>query len=88
VKRPVAWWVKRLDDAGIPCGPINDIAQAMADPQVAARGLRIDLSHPLAGVAPLVANPIVVRDAPTYELASDAGAAHRRDPARARGYRR
>jgi formyl-CoA transferase len=68
VKRPVAWWVKCLDDAGIPCGPINDIAQAMADPQVAARGLRVDLSHPLAGVVPLVANPIKLSATPpTYE---------------------
>ncbi len=68
VKRPVAWWVQRLDDAGIPCGPINDIAQAMADPQVAARGLRIDLQHPLAGAVPLVANPIKLSATPpTYE---------------------
>jgi crotonobetainyl-CoA:carnitine CoA-transferase CaiB-like acyl-CoA transferase len=42
----------------VPCGPINDIAQALADPQVAARGLRVDLPHPLAGSVPLVANPI------------------------------
>jgi crotonobetainyl-CoA:carnitine CoA-transferase CaiB-like acyl-CoA transferase len=68
VKRPVAWWVQRLDDAGIPCGPINDIAQAMADPQVAARGLRIDLQHPLAGTVPMVANPIKLSATPpTYE---------------------
>jgi formyl-CoA transferase len=68
VKRPVAWWVQRLDQAGIPCGPINDIAQAMADPQVATRGLRIDLPHPLAGVVPLVGNPIKLSATPpTYE---------------------
>ncbi len=56
--RPVAFWVERLEAAGVPCGPINNIAQALADPQVAARALRIDLPHPLAGVVPLVANPI------------------------------
>jgi formyl-CoA transferase len=56
--QPVAFWVGQLEAAGVPCGPINNIAQAMADPQVAARGLRIDLPHPLAGSVPLVANPI------------------------------
>ena len=66
--RPVAFWVERLEAAGVPCGPINNIAQALADPQVAARGLRIDLPHPLAGVVPLVANPIKLSATPpVYE---------------------
>ena len=63
-KRPVAFWVRELDAVGVPCGPINNIAQAMADPQVAARGLRIDLPHPLAGTVPLVANPIKLSATP------------------------
>jgi crotonobetainyl-CoA:carnitine CoA-transferase CaiB-like acyl-CoA transferase len=68
--RPVAFWVERLEAAGVPCGPINDIAQALADPQVAARALRIDLPHPLAGVLPMVANPIkFTATPPTYERA-------------------
>jgi glutaryl-CoA transferase len=68
--RPVAFWVEQLDAAGVPCGPINDIAQALADPQVAARALRIDLPHPLAGVVPLVANPIKLSATPpAYERA-------------------
>jgi formyl-CoA transferase len=66
--RPVAFWVDRLEAAGVPCGPINNIAQALADPQVAARDLRIDLPHPLAGVVPLVANPIKLSATPAvYE---------------------
>jgi crotonobetainyl-CoA:carnitine CoA-transferase CaiB-like acyl-CoA transferase len=66
--RPVAFWVERLEGAGVPCGPINNIAQALADPQVAARALRIDLPHPLAGVVPLVANPIKLSATPpVYE---------------------
>jgi formyl-CoA transferase len=62
--RPVAFWVERLEGAGVPCGPINNIAQALADPQVAARALRIDLPHPLSGVVPLVANPIKLSATP------------------------
>ena len=34
-------WVELLGPVGVPCGPINDIEQAFADPQVAARGLKI-----------------------------------------------
>ena len=68
-QRPVTAWVEQLDAAGVPCGPINDIAHALADPQVAARGLRVDLPHPLAGRVPLVANPIKLSATPpTYEL--------------------
>ncbi len=47
-----------LDAAGVPWGPINSIEQLFADPQVKARGLRIDLDHPLAGSVPTVRNPI------------------------------
>ncbi|MGQ0834515.1 MAG: CaiB/BaiF CoA transferase family protein [Gammaproteobacteria bacterium] len=51
-------WLAALNAASVPCGPINDIGQAFAEPQVRHRGLRIDLAHPLAGTVPLVANPI------------------------------
>jgi crotonobetainyl-CoA:carnitine CoA-transferase CaiB-like acyl-CoA transferase len=44
-----------LSAAGIPAGPINDVAQVFADPQVIARGLRID-----PGGTPGVASPIVL----------------------------
>jgi CoA:oxalate CoA-transferase len=36
---PVAHWLARLDAAGVPAGPLNDVAAMMADPQVAARGV-------------------------------------------------
>jgi formyl-CoA transferase len=69
-ERPVVYWVEALDAARVPCGPINDIAHALADPQVAARGMRIDLPHALAGTVPLVANPIKLSETPaTYERA-------------------
>jgi crotonobetainyl-CoA:carnitine CoA-transferase CaiB-like acyl-CoA transferase len=56
--KPVSFWTETLERAGVPCGPINTIAQALADPQVVARGLRIDVPHPLAGHVPLVGSPI------------------------------
>ena len=51
-------WLGALEAAGVPCGPINRLDQVFADPQVVARGLRLDLAHPLAGTAPQVATPI------------------------------
>jgi crotonobetainyl-CoA:carnitine CoA-transferase CaiB-like acyl-CoA transferase len=56
--RPRAHWLEGLPKLGVPCGPINDIAQAFAEPQVRARGMKIDLPHPQAGTVPGVANPL------------------------------
>jgi crotonobetainyl-CoA:carnitine CoA-transferase CaiB-like acyl-CoA transferase len=58
VFRTTAEWVSALEKAGVPCGPINDLAQVFADPQVLARGLRVELPHPLAGSVPQVASPL------------------------------
>lgn len=51
-------WLGALEAVGVPCGPINDIAQVFADPQVQARNIRQDLPHPEAGTVPTVASPI------------------------------
>jgi crotonobetainyl-CoA:carnitine CoA-transferase CaiB-like acyl-CoA transferase len=58
VMKTTAQWIEQLESQAVPCGPINRIDQVFADPQVQARGLRVDLPHPLAGTLPLVANPI------------------------------
>jgi formyl-CoA transferase len=76
-RRPVAYWVEALERAGVPCGPINSIAQALADPQIVARGLRIDLPHPLAGHVPLVGSPIrMSATPPAYDRAPPLLGAH------------
>jgi crotonobetainyl-CoA:carnitine CoA-transferase CaiB-like acyl-CoA transferase len=51
-------WLDALERAGVPCGPINTLDQVFADPQVAARGMKLDLPHPLAGTVPQVAAPL------------------------------
>ncbi|MBN9420971.1 MAG: CoA transferase [Candidatus Accumulibacter sp. 66-26] len=58
VLRTTAAWIAALENAAVPCGPINDLAGVFADPQVQARGLRVDLPHAAGGVAPQVSNPI------------------------------
>ncbi len=56
--RSTTAWVRELTAAGVPCGPINDIAAAFAEPQVVHRGLRIEQPHPTAGRVPGVRNPV------------------------------
>jgi len=56
--RRVQEWLPLLERAKVACAPINDIGQVFADPQVVARGMRVDLPHPLAGTIPSIANPI------------------------------
>jgi crotonobetainyl-CoA:carnitine CoA-transferase CaiB-like acyl-CoA transferase len=58
VMRTTRAWIDLFEAAGVPCGPINDLAGVFADPQVVARGLHVELQHPVAGRVPLVANPI------------------------------
>ena len=57
-KRDTAGWVALLDAAGVPCGPINNIAQAFDDPQVLARGMMIEVEHALGAKAPMVRSPM------------------------------
>jgi crotonobetainyl-CoA:carnitine CoA-transferase CaiB-like acyl-CoA transferase len=58
VTRTMRDWLQALERAGVPCGPINTVADVFADPQVQARGLKLDLPHPSIGAVPSVANPI------------------------------
>ncbi|MEN5033005.1 CaiB/BaiF CoA-transferase family protein [Pseudomonas sp. Ps21-P2] len=58
VFKTTAEWVTALEGAGVPCGPINDVAQVFADPQVQFRGLQVELPHALGGTVPQVASPI------------------------------
>ena len=57
-RRTTRDWVAALDQAGVPNGPINSIEQVFQEPQVIARGMRIELEHPVAGKVPLVASPM------------------------------
>ena len=64
VMRTTHEWIAALEDAGVPCGPINRIDEVFADPHVQARGMRIEMPHPAAGTVPLVANPIRLSGSP------------------------
>jgi crotonobetainyl-CoA:carnitine CoA-transferase CaiB-like acyl-CoA transferase len=50
----------QLEKAGVPCGPVNDVAQALADPIVFERGLIVETDHPSLGVVRQLAGPVRV----------------------------
>lgn len=56
--RPAAGWLAALEAATVPCGPVNTIDAVFASDQARARGLCVDLPHPLAGEVPQVASPL------------------------------
>jgi crotonobetainyl-CoA:carnitine CoA-transferase CaiB-like acyl-CoA transferase len=62
--RSTSAWVALLETAGVPCGPINNLEEVFKDPQVVARGMKIELPHPKAGSAPGVANPLRMSETP------------------------
>ena len=58
VMRTTDEWVGALERAGVPCGPVNTIDKVFSDPQVLARGMKRQLSHPTLGIVPTVGNPL------------------------------
>jgi len=62
--RDSAEWLSRLESASVPCSPINDVAQALADPQVRARNMVVRIDDPAAGALDVAGNPIKLSDFP------------------------
>ena len=56
-KRTTQEWIEELEQAGIPCGPVNNIAQAANDPQIAARDMIASVNHPGVGEIKVVNSP-------------------------------
>ena len=55
--RTTGEWVEEFERLGIPCGPVNNIAQVAEDPQVQARGMIAEVEHPEAGAFKVVNTP-------------------------------
>ncbi|HEY2629685.1 MAG TPA: CaiB/BaiF CoA-transferase family protein [Usitatibacter sp.] len=63
-------WLDRLEPSGVPCGPINNLAQVFADPQVLHRAMQVTTPHPVAGPVNLVASPMKFSETPIpYDVA-------------------
>lgn len=57
-KRPSAEWIGLFEEAGVPVGPVNKIGDMLADPQVAAREMVVEVDHPKAGRTKALGHPI------------------------------
>jgi formyl-CoA transferase len=65
----VSEWLTKLDEAEIPCGPINNFEQVFSMPTVKERGMLIKMEHPTIGELPLVGSPFKMSDTPVeYRL--------------------
>jgi crotonobetainyl-CoA:carnitine CoA-transferase CaiB-like acyl-CoA transferase len=62
--RPTADWLDVLADAGVPCAPVHDVSEALADRQVAARHALAEYDHPVLGRVRQVASPLRVQGRP------------------------
>jgi CoA:oxalate CoA-transferase len=62
--KTVAQWLDCLDEAGIPCGPINNIEGLLKDPQILARDMIVEIEHPVAGHLKMPGLPIKLSETP------------------------
>ncbi|MDX2101909.1 MAG: CoA transferase, partial [Alphaproteobacteria bacterium] len=62
--RTTAEWITALEAAGVPCSPINTVADALADPQVLHRNMVVSVEDPVAGTVRMAGNPIKISGMP------------------------
>jgi crotonobetainyl-CoA:carnitine CoA-transferase CaiB-like acyl-CoA transferase len=74
-----AHWLRRLEEAGVPAGPIYTLAEVYADPHVRAREMAVEVEHPVAGRVQNIGIPVklsgtpgrIARPAPTLGQHTD-----------------
>ncbi|MCH7608290.1 MAG: CoA transferase [Chloroflexi bacterium] len=62
--KTTAEWVEVLSEMGVPVGPVQDIAQVAADPQLAHRGMFVEVDHPALGPVTFTGNPLKLSRTP------------------------
>ena len=62
--RPAEYWLAALEEAGVPCGPVNDMLQALADPQTIAREMVVEVEHSTLGSVKTIGLPIKFSQTP------------------------
>jgi crotonobetainyl-CoA:carnitine CoA-transferase CaiB-like acyl-CoA transferase len=62
--RPAEYWLEALEEAGIPCGPVNDMLQALSDPQTIAREMVVKVEHSTLGSVKTIGLPIKFSQTP------------------------
>ncbi|VIO71677.1 CaiB/BaiF CoA transferase family protein [Bradyrhizobium ivorense] len=67
LKNTVKHWLGELEEAGVPCGPVNDFAQVFADPHVQERGMRVKVNHKFDPELSLIRNALTFSETPITE---------------------
>jgi crotonobetainyl-CoA:carnitine CoA-transferase CaiB-like acyl-CoA transferase len=62
--RPASYWLEKLEHAGLPCGPVHDMLQALADPQTLARQMVVEVEHAAEGRVKTLGLPVKFSDTP------------------------
>ncbi len=61
-KKPAAYWIEVLEREGVPCGPLNNVADVFANPQIKAREMLVEVAHPTLGKVSQTGIPIKFSD--------------------------
>ncbi|WP_018322216.1 CaiB/BaiF CoA-transferase family protein [Bradyrhizobium sp. WSM2793] len=67
LKQPVAYWLEKLEEAGVPSGPINNFEQVFSDPHVQSRGMRVKTEHKFEPELSLIRNALTLSGTPITE---------------------
>ncbi|WIW43883.1 CaiB/BaiF CoA-transferase family protein [Bradyrhizobium sp. 62B] len=67
LKQPVAYWLEKLEEAGVPSGPINNFEQVFSDPHVQSRGMRVKTQHKFEPELSLIRNALTLSGTPITE---------------------
>ena len=59
-ERTAEEWVEKIRGVGVPCGPVNTLAEALADEHLASTDMLQEIEHPLAGTLGMLASPVLV----------------------------
>src|ERR1700720_471822 len=62
--KPAAYWLAALEEVGVPCGPVNDMLQALGDPQTSAREMVVEVAHSSLGTVKTLGLPIKFSETP------------------------